>query len=150
VYEGGIRVPFIARWKGTIKAGSTSDHVSAFWDLMPTVADLLDIKIKNKTDGISYLPTLTGNAGKQKDHQHLYWEFHEQGGRMALRRGDWKLVWNNIDKDPQGVPELYNLKDDPSETKNLADKRPDAVKDMKKTMLAQHERSDVFPFAFEK
>lgn len=150
VYEGGIRVPMIVRWPGTIKAGVTTDHISAFWDLMPTFADLLNIKLKSRTDGISFFPTLTGAEKKQKEHAHLYWEFHEQGGRMALRQAEWKLAWNNIDKNPQGVPELYNLKDDPSETNDLAARYPDKVKQMKKTMLAEHVASGEFPFAFEK
>ncbi len=149
VYEGGIRVPLIVRWPGTTKAGVTTDHISAFWDFMPTFADLLRVKLKGRIDGISFLPTLTDNAKKQKAHQHLYWEFHEQGGRMALRQGEWKLDWNNVDKNPQGVPELYNLKDDPAETSDLAARYPDRVKQMKATMLREHVPSEEFPFAFE-
>ncbi len=150
VYEGGIKVPMIARWKGTIKPGTVTDHISAFWDIMPTVADLLKIKLKNKTDGISFLPTLTGDAKKQKQHDHLYWEFHELGGRMALRQGDWKLVWNNVDKNPAGKPELYHLQDDPSEKNDLAEKLPKKVEALKKVMLSDRTASEAFPFAFEK
>lgn len=150
VYEGGIRVPMIARWKGTIKPGTTTDHVSAFWDIMPTLADLLKIKLRNKTDGISFLPTLTGQPKKQKQHDHLYWEFHELGGRMGLRQGDWKLVWYNVDKDPQGKPELYNLREDPSEKDDLAEKLPKKVAALKKIMLSDRVPSEAFPFAFEK
>lgn len=150
VYEGGIRIPMIARWKGTIKPGTVSDHVSAFWDIMPTLADLLKTKLRNKTDGISFLPTLTGHPEKQREHDHLYWEFHELGGRMGLRQGEWKLVWYNVDKDPQGKPELYNLKDDPSEKNDLAEKLPGKVKALKKIMLSDRIPSEAFPFAFEK
>ena len=149
LYEGGIRVPMIARWKGVIKAGTRSDHISAFWDVMPTFADLLDITIREKTDGISFLPTLMGNRETQQQHDHLYWEFHEQGGRRAVRQGDWKLVQYNLEKDPNGQLELYDLKNDPSETKDLATKFPERVSLLKAIMLDQHTPSDVFRFADE-
>lgn len=149
LYEGGIRIPLIARWTGGIKPGTVNDHISAFWDVMPTLADLLKIKIDHKIDGISFLPTLTGNKN-QKQHDHLYWEFHEQGGRMALRKGDWKLVQYNIEKNPQGPVELYNLRNDPSEKNDLAQKFPDEVKKLRKIMLAERVPSTLFPFAWER
>jgi len=145
LYEGGMRVPMIARWQGRIKAGQVSDHVSAFWDVMPTLADLLQIKLNQETDGISYLPTLLGK-GKQKQHAHLYWEFHELGGRMALRQGEWKLVQYDVGKNPPGAFELFNLKEDPSEKNNLAEKYPQKVDDLKTVMLAERVPNKDFPF----
>lgn len=146
VYEGGIRVPMIARWNGRIKPAQVTDHVSAFWDVMPTLAELLDITINNDIDGVSYLPTLFGEPEKQKQHKYLYWEFHELGGRMALRAGDWKLVQYNVLKDPPGSFELYNLRNDPSEKDNVAAKFPKKVKELKKAMLRERVPSDAFPF----
>src|SRR5207247_2037794 len=90
LYEGGIRVPMIARWPGTIKAGSTNPQVWAFWDFLPTAADLAGIKPPEAIDGISMFPTLLGR--KQKSHAFLYWEFHERGFQQAVRMGDWKAV----------------------------------------------------------
>jgi arylsulfatase A-like enzyme len=149
LYEGGIRVPMIVRWPGVIKGGVITDHVSAFWDVMPTVADIIDAKVPEEVDGISFLPTLTGQNAKQKKHDHLYWEFHELGGRMALRKGDWKLIQYNVNKIPAGQFELYNLKDDPSEENNLAMKYPDKVKALKGIMLTARIPSEIFRFASE-
>ncbi len=146
LYEGGMRVPMIARWKGRIKPGTVSNHISAFWDVMPTVADLLEIKIKDKIDGISFLPTLIGKTRDQKQHDYLYWEFHELNGRLALRKGDWKLVQYNVGKSPAGSFELYNLKNDPAENTDLALKHPDKVAALKKKMLSGRVPSDVFKF----
>lgn len=147
VYEGGIRVPMIARWKGVIKPGTETDHISAFWDVLPTMADIVNVDIKHKIDGISYLPTLMGDRKKQKQHDHLYWEFHERGGRRALRQGDWKVVQNDVGKSPAGSYELYNIKKDPSETTNLADKYPQRVKELADIMLSERTPSEVFRFA---
>lgn len=146
LYEGGIRVPMIARWKGQIQPGVVTHHISAFWDIMPTVADLLEIKIKSKTDGISFLPTLTGKVHDQKQHDYLYWEFHEKKGRLALRKGDWKLIQYNVSQTPAGSFELYNLKDDPSEQHDLALKFPDQVEALKKIMLSERVPSEIFKF----
>jgi arylsulfatase A-like enzyme len=120
LYEGGIRVPMLARWPGRIKAGSVSNHVSAFWDFLPTCCELADIETPKGTDGISILPTLLGQSQKQKKHEFLYWEFHEQGKKQAVRMGDWKGVRLNVAKNPGGPIELYNLKTDIGEQKNLA------------------------------
>ena len=142
VYEGGIRVPFIIRWPGHIEAGVT-DHISAFWDFFPTVADILGKGEIPGTDGISYLPTLTGN-GVQQEHEYMYWEFHEDGGRQAVRKGDWKAVRNNVVRD--GDIELYNLRDDISETRNLAGDYPDKVMEFESIMKSARTESDLFKF----
>jgi arylsulfatase A-like enzyme len=115
MYEGGIRVPLIARWPGRIKPGVT-DQVCASWDLLPTAADLLDAPAPSGVDGISFLPTLLGQPSKQKQHDFLYWEFYERGFQQAVRMGDWKAV-----RLKPGTPlELYDLAKDPGEKQNIA------------------------------
>lgn len=147
LYEGGIRVPMIVRYPNHIKAGTTTDHVSAFWDIMPTLADLIHTTLPADatTDGISFLPTLL-NKGKQREHPYLYWEFHEGGGRLALREGDWKMVVLNAKTPEKEVAELYNLADDLGETNNLADEKPDRTKEMYEKMRSLRTESDIFPF----
>ena len=145
VYEGGIRVPFIAKWPGKIKAGSTSDHISALWDILPTFADIAEANIQHEIDGISMLPSLIGK-GNQKQHDYLYWEFHEQGGKQAVRKGDWKAVRLNVKKDANGPIELYDLSKDPSETTNIASQHKKIVKEMASWMEEAHIESSLFPF----
>ncbi len=147
LYEGGIRVPMIVRYPSHIKAGTTTDHISAFWDIMPTLADLTQTTLpaNANTDGISLLPTLL-NKGKQKEHTYLYWEFHEGGGRLALREGDWKLVVLNAKTPEKEIIELYNLADDLGETDNLAESQPEKIKEMNAKMRSLRTESDIFPF----
>ena len=121
LYEGGIRVPAIANWKGKIAPGQTSDHAWAFWDFLPTVTELAGIPTQPRLDGLSFLPTLTG--GQQKPHDYLYWEFHEGGFQQAIRQGDWKLVRQL----PKRQLELFDLKTDLTESKNVAAQHPDVV-----------------------
>ena len=147
VYEGGIRVPMIVRYPNHVKAGTTTNHISAFWDIMPTLADITHSAIPTNevTDGISFLPTLL-DKGKQKEHEYLYWEFHEGGGRLALREGDWKMdVLNAISKDKEKI-ELYNLADDLGETNNLANANPEKTKQMYDKLKSIRTVSDNFPF----
>lgn len=146
LYEGGIRVPMIARWLGKIKAGSRSEHVSAFWDVMPTLAELAGADVPQDIDGISFAPTLLGQAQKQKEHDYLYWEFHEQGGRQAVRQGRWKAIRQQVKRDPNGPLELYDLEADPEEKNDLASQHPDIVEKMEKIMKEAHTDSDVFLF----
>jgi arylsulfatase A len=127
LYEGGIRVPTLARWPGKIKPGSETDHISGFWDFLPTCAELAGFRAPDGIDGISMVPTLLGKSKKQKKHKFLYWEFHEQGKKQAVRMGDWKGVRLNANKKPDGPIELYNLKTDIGEKNNIADKHPDIV-----------------------
>ncbi|UCC96941.1 MAG: arylsulfatase, partial [Phycisphaerales bacterium] len=123
LYEGGVRVPLIARWPGRIKAGAVSHHVCAFWDFMPTFAELAGIDGLGPIDGISMLPTLLGRPGRQRQHEFLYWEFHEKGSKQAVRMGDWKAVRFGA----EGELELYNLKEDIGEKRNLARRNPEIV-----------------------
>jgi arylsulfatase A-like enzyme len=148
MYEGGIRTPMLVKWPGKVKEGSKSDHVSAFWDILPTFAEITGVVIPDSIDGISFLPELLGK--KQIQHEYLYWEFHEQGGKTALRMGEWKAVKLNIDKIPQGDMELYDLSKDPGETNNVAQSNPEIVKKMEELMKQAHKPSEVFPFAYEK
>ncbi len=148
LYEGGIRTPLLVMWPGKIKAGSKSDHVSAFWDILPTLAEVSGMKSPENIDGLSFLPTLMGKK-KQAKHEYLYWEFHEQGGKVAVRMGNWKVVKRNIDKTPQGSTELYDLASDMGETTDIASQYPEIVKRMEEIMKEAHTPSEIFPFAFE-
>lgn len=148
VYEGGIRTPMIVRWPGKVKKGSQSDHVSAFWDILPTFEEITGSEISTEIDGISFLPALLGK--NQKQHEYLYWEFHEQGGKVAVRMGNWKAVRLNFDKIPKGDTELYDLSMDIGETINLAKSYPEIVAKMEAIMVQAHTPSKVFPFADEK
>lgn len=143
LYEGGIRVPMIAKWKGQIVEGSKTDHISAFWDVMPTFAALTNTNSSNSIDGISFLPTLL-KKGNQKKHNYLYWEFHELNGRQALRQGDWKLVKYNVHKNDSY--QLYNLKNDLSETTDLAASSPEKVAVLSKILESSRTKSEVFQF----
>ena len=148
MYEGGIRTPMLVMWPERIKAGSTSDHVSAFWDIMPTLAEVAGIESPENIDGISFLPTLLGKK-RQAQHEYLYWEFHEQGGKVAVRMGDWKAIKLNINKTPQGATELYDLSTDKGETTDIASQHPEIVKKMEEIMKEAHTPSEVFPFSYE-
>ncbi len=145
LYEGGIRVPTIAYWPGHIEPGSESQHISAFWDLFPTFAELSGASIPEEIDGISMVPTLLGE-GVQPKHEYLYWEFHERGGRVAVRKEKWKAVKYDYLKDPDGPIELYNLAEDISESNNVANEHPEIVDQMKQIFLDAHTPSEVFVF----
>jgi arylsulfatase len=136
VYEGGIRVPMIASWPGRISAGSTSDHISAFYDYFPTLADLAGIKELSSNDGISFLPTLTGEANQQ-EHDYLYWEFPEYNGQVAIRDGDFKFIWKDLLGEEPKV-EMYNLKEDPGELNNIAQDHPDLIDKFSSIIKKEH------------
>ena len=142
LYEGGIRVPFLARWPGKIKPGSASDHISAFWDMLPTFCEMAKVGIPKGTDGISLLPALLGK--KQKEHDYLYWEFSERGGSQALRKGNFKAVKRNVSRNPNAKIELYDLSNDLGEKKNVAAQHPDIVQAMKKLFTQARTDSSTF------
>jgi arylsulfatase len=127
LYEGGIRTPFLARWPGRIKPGSVSDHVGAFWDVLPTICELAETTFPADVDGLSIVPTLLGRRD-QKRHDYLYWEYHGGGGAQAVRFGPWKAIRNNVRKNRDAPIELYDLSNDPGETIDVAAERPDLVK----------------------
>ncbi len=136
VYEGGIRVPLIVRWPGKIEAGSVSDHISAFWDFLPTACEIADIELEIETDGISYLPELLG--GSQPEHDYLYWEFQEQGKKQAVRKGNWKAVRLSVFENPDAPIELYDLGTDIGEQNNVAENYPEIVEEMDKIIKKAH------------
>ena len=136
LYEGGIRVPFVARWPGKIKPNTVSDLPVAMWDVLPTCLEIAAAPTPANIDGISYLPTLLGQVDAQKKHDYLYWAFYAYGGKQAVRWGKWKAVRNRVRQEPDSTPELYDLSVDIGETKNLADKYPDVVQQMKSFMQA--------------
>ena len=124
-------------WPGTVPAGSKTDHISGFQDILPTALDLAGVVSINPTDGLSLVPTLRGQPENQSKHAHLYWEFLEKGGRKAVVKGDWKAVQLNTLRDPNPI-ELYNLKDDLHEQHNVAAEHPALVEEMAKIMQAEH------------
>jgi arylsulfatase A-like enzyme len=144
LYEGGIRVPMIAWCPGKIKKGSTTNHTSAFWDVMPTFAELTGTTAPGYTDGVSFLPTLLGHD-TQQEHDYLYWEFHEQGGKIAVMKGDWKAIWLNVSYPEKTTVELYNLSKDIHEDNNVAEQYPEIIAELDLLMKKSHVESEVFP-----
>jgi len=141
LYEGGIRVPFAARWPSKIAPKTESDHPSAFWDLLPTICDIADIQPTDTIDGISYLPTLLGQIAEQKTHDYLYWEFNEkQGPIQAIRQGNWK----GVRKGEQDL-ELYDLSKDLSEGNNVAKSHPEIALELNKTIDSARTPHSEFP-----
>lgn len=141
LYEGGIRVPLIARWPGRIEAGGTSQHVSAFWDFVPTLAELAGAEAPSGLDGISMLPTLL-SEGEQRNHEQLYWEFHEgKSSKQAVRRGQWK----GVRLDPKGPLELYDLSADIGEANDVAAQHPDVVESIEAYLAGARTESEFWP-----
>lgn len=139
LYEGGVRVPAIARWPGMTPAGKTSDAVLAFWDFLPTAAELAGATPPRAIDGASFVPALTGKpsgAGRT-----LYWEFHEDGFHQAARRRNWKLVRQGREQ----KLELFDLAEDIGETRNLAADRPAVVRELEAQFRAARTDSPWFP-----
>lgn len=126
LYEGGIRVPLIVKWPGKVKGNSTTDHISAFWDFLPTACELAGISHPQNIDGISYLPTLLGKS--QPAHDSLFWKYR---GKVALRSGKWKTVQTGKEK----PLELYDLNTDIGEQHNIADQHPEVTARMKQIIV---------------
>ena len=139
LYEGGLRVPMIARWPGRIAPGSVSDHVSAFQDMMPTLAELAGVTIGEPTDGLSFVPTLL-ERGEQPRHEYLYWELKDN---RAVRMGRWKAV-----RTRKGL-ELFDLNDDVAEKKNVAAQHPDIVEKARTMFETAHRYSPFFDWKYE-
>ncbi len=148
LYEGGIRVPMLARWPGHIEPGTVTDHLSAQWDVLATVLDIVDIdgaEAPEDTDGISFAPTLFGD-GEQEQHEVMYWEL---GRQQAVRLGEWKLYRRaNGDGDIVDV-ELFNLANDIGEQDNLAEARPELVAELIEIAARSRVPSEIFPSPFD-
>lgn len=142
LYEGGIRVPMIAWWPGIIEPGRETNHPSAFWDFMPTVCDLAGVSYPENTDGISYMPTLLGKV--QNGHGQLYFEFHEQGGKQAIIKDNWKCIRLNTKIPGEMVLELYNLEEDLGESNDVSTIYPEKVEELTNLMNQQRTRNDYF------
>jgi len=134
-HEGGIRVPMIASWPGKIKKGAVSNHISAFWDVLPTFCELTGIQTPAQMDGISFLPELLGE--KQNAHPYLYWEFPETDGQQAVRLGKWKGIRQDIKKGNLNL-QLFNLETDIQELHDVSTKYPEIVRQMEEIMIKEH------------
>jgi arylsulfatase len=145
-YEGGIRVPMIATWPDKIAPNSQSNHISSFYDFLPTVCEILGKNTPNNTDGISFLPTLLQK--KQKAHEYLYWEFPAYGGQQAVRMGKWKGIRRNIFKGNMDI-ELYDLEKDIQETNNLAEQEPQTLEQIKNIMKSARVEPAIERFRFK-
>jgi arylsulfatase A-like enzyme len=138
VYEGGIRVPMVARWPGRIPAGTVSAHASAFEDYMPTFAEMAAMKRPDGIDGVSMLPALEGRASAQKPREYLYWEFQ---GKQVVRAGNWKGIRNAA----TGAFELYDLATDIGEKADVAAAHADIVSRIEAIMRTARTDSALFP-----
>ena len=147
LYEGGIRVPMIASWPNKIKAGGITNHISAFWDVMPTFCDVVKTETPNDTDGISFYNTLIGDK-TQQEHEYLYWEYPEYGGQAAVRVGKWKILWKNIKKGNKEI-ELYNLEDDIAERNNIAKNYPEIVEKLFEVIKKEHSTPEIKNFRMQ-
>ncbi|MGD9420128.1 MAG: arylsulfatase [Verrucomicrobiota bacterium JB025] len=148
LYEGGVHVPMVAYWPGRIAAGSESHLISAFWDMVPTFAELAGVKAPADTDGHSIVPELLGK-GEQPKHKYLYWEFHERGGRIAVRSGKWKAVRYNVLKKPNAPVMLFDLSVDPGERNDVAGQHPETVDRLCAMMDGARTPSEIFTFGQE-
>ncbi len=142
MYEGGIKSPMIAYWKGKIVAGSQSDLISASWDFLPTAAELVKVKAPENIDGISMLPTLLGKSNNQKQHEYLYWERNQTQG---IRKGDMKAVITFDKETKKPSIEIFNLAKDPYEKNDLAATEPQLKSEFFEIAKSAHIDSDLFP-----
>lgn len=149
MYEGGIRVPMIARWRGRIPGDTIANRSHAAWDILPTLAELCRVDPPTGLDGISLVPTLLDQPG-QREHEYLYWEFSQGTPRQALRSGDWKAIRTFPTGGRPETLELYNLAVDPSEQSNLATTEPSILKRLCGLMDAAHRPSPRFPLPIDK
>lgn len=159
LYEGGIRVPFIALWKGRIAAGSACDQPTAFWDLFPSFEELAGVpapvsptagrSATTRLDGLSFAPILKGGPAPPQKHDYLYWEFHEGGGSQAVRWGSWKGVRLNVNTLDHPPLELYDLEKDRQEQQNVAAKHPDIVRRLEDYMREAHQNNKDWPLLKE-
>lgn len=147
LYEGGIRTPLIVKWSDRVAPNVTTAHISAFWDILPTIQEIVSDNNVEKTDGISILPTLL-SQGNQKQHHQLYWEFHEDGGRQAVRYKNYKLIKFKVKDPANSYYELYDLASDPQEKTPIKNKK--ISNKLIKLLEQQHVESELFPLTASK
>jgi arylsulfatase A-like enzyme len=147
VYEGGIRVPFVARWPGRIAPGEVSDLPSAQYDVLATLAELVGLDA-GTTDGVSLLPTLLGRAAAQRHHEFLYFEYPEKGGQVAVRTGRWKGVKVNLKAEPASPWQLFDLERDRAETTDVSRQHPDVLARLDGIVRREHRRSHIREWEF--
>ena len=145
IFEGGVRVPMIAKWPGRIEPDTSTDHISAFQDVMPTICDAAGIDSPNEIDGISFISTLLGKTENQKQHELLYWELKQQ---QAIRMGEWKL-YRRANKNGQIKNHLFNLANDEAEKNNLAKSNPDQLQKMIRIAQQNRTTSKLFPSPYD-
>ena len=146
VHEGGIRVPLIASWPNHIMAGSKSEHISAFYDLLPTICDIAGIVPPENIDGLSFKPALFNQ--QQPRHDFLYWEFPSYNGQQAVRMGKWKGIRKDIFDGNLNI-ELYDLETDIEEQIDVSSQNPEIVEKIKSIMKQEHEPAINDKFKFE-
>lgn len=138
MHEGGIRAPMLARWPGVIQAGTVTDHISGFQDILPTIAELIGQPVPEQNDGLSFMATLQGRAQLQPAHEYLYWEFCKGNDQkifsQAVRQGQWKAY-----RETGNPTELFDLQEDPSEQRDLAKSMPEMVQKMEAIMQQAHQ-----------
>jgi arylsulfatase len=146
IYEGGLRVPLLARWPGKVRPGSVTDHPCYFPDLLPTLMEVIGAadRVPKGIDGVSFAPTLLGQPDRQRPREYLFWEFAGSGGQQAVRLGDWKGVRRDLLKGNTRV-ELYNLKDDVGERHDLAERHPDVLRRLTQILDTDRTPSKLFP-----
>ncbi|NOR75866.1 MAG: sulfatase-like hydrolase/transferase [Draconibacterium sp.] len=149
LYEGGIRVPLIAYWKGKVKAGTLTNHISGFQDLMPTFAEVAGIEVPKQSNGISILPLLKGE--KQKEHESLNWEFQLVGWSRKMPKGGFRQSaridnWKGVRYGVSSETELYNLDADISESENVANEHPEILQKMNQLFEEARTETEGFPY----
>lgn len=149
LFEGGIKVPFLVKWPGKVKAGSTSELISVQYDLMATLAEITQ-QDPGSTNGISFLPTLLGNDSAQEKHEYIYWEYPEKGGQIALRMGKWKGVKLNVRNNTYAHSPwlLFDLEQDFNETRDLANQYPDLIKRFDEIVRYEHQPAHIREWEF--
>lgn len=145
LHEGGIRVPLVVWWPGKIEPGSVSDHMGAFQDFLPTIAEIANNEYQHDIDGLSFYPTLFGRD-EQLQHPHLYWEFPSYGGQVAVRMDKWKAIGKELKENPDNPLELYDLEKDLGEQDNIAKEYPEILQQMDSIIKSSRTPSSFFPF----
>ena len=148
LYEGGIRVPMVVRWPGRIRPGSKSAHIAAHYDVLATVAEIAGTDAPEDTDGTSFVPTLLSKPRRQKRPEYMFWDFTGYGGQLAVRMGKWKGIKQNVAKNPDAPPELYDLEADIGESTNVAERHPAVTAKIERIMLEARSRPPIERFQF--